>query len=71
MISFKSEVENTTAIPCCDNCTIMRNTSPLAPMSIPRVGSSRNSTFGLVNSERPITTFLLIAAAERLDLDFW
>ena len=35
----------------------MRKTSALAPMSMPRLGSSISSTFGAVSSALPITTF--------------
>ena len=43
--------------PSRDSLRMVRNTSALAPTSMPRLGSSISSTFGSVISALPITTF--------------
>ena len=48
---------------------MVRNTSALAPMSIPREGSSMSRIFGEVISALPITTFCWFPP-ERLETGF-
>ena len=55
--SSRSDVTNKMPMPCAARRRMMRNTSPLAPMSMPRLGSSINSTLGSVISALPMTTF--------------
>ncbi len=55
--SATSEVENTTASPAAARSQSRRNTSALAPMSMPRLGSSSRITAGSVESILPMTTF--------------
>jgi hypothetical protein len=57
MTSSRSEVENRIARPWAASLRMVRNTSALAPTSMPRLGSSISRTFGLVISALPITTF--------------
>src|SRR5450759_5078348 len=55
--SATSEVEYRTARPLAAPSASSRNTSAFAPTSMPRVGSSRRITSGLVARIFPTTTF--------------
>ena len=55
--SSRSDVANRMPSPSRDSLRMVRKTSALAPTSMPRLGSSISSTFGLVSSALPITTF--------------
>ena len=52
-------------MPSAARSRIRRWISPRAPMSTPRVGSSRISTFGARASQRPITTFCWLPPLSR------
>ena len=56
-ISGSSDEMNRTASPSPASRSMIACTSALAPTSIPRVGSSRISTFGGIISQRPMTIF--------------
>ena len=57
MISFNSEDMTMMESPLSAYWLMMSNTSVLAPMSMPLLGSSRSRIFGLVSSPFPMTTF--------------
>ncbi len=63
--SSGSEEMTSTAMPCAARSRISRWISPRAPMSTPRVGSSRISTLGPRSSQRPITTFCWLPPLSR------